>query len=54
MVLYYVALAALRAMTGHGMETFPYVEVRERGMSDPNLHIFFVLADYEEPKLMDP
>ena len=27
----------------------------KRGMSDPSLHIyFFVLADYEEPKLMEP
>ena len=28
-VLHYETLVALRAMTGHGMETFPYVEVRE-------------------------
>ena len=28
----------------------------KRGMSDPSLHIyiFFALADYEEPKLMEP
>ena len=40
MVLYYVALGALRAMTGHGMETFPYVEVRE---ASTLVYIFFFL-----------
>ena len=41
-------------MTGHGMEKFPYVKVREAWVTLVYIFFFFALADYEEPKLMEP